>query len=67
MFYSELPRAQVIITCPSKFICDYCYQNLVLGDILDDGGNVDKQEDFEFSSSFFKKTSNIKNKINGVK
>ena len=44
MFHSEFPRAQVIIPCPRTVICNSCYQNIVSGNILDDGGNVGEQE-----------------------
>ena len=45
--------------CHRRIFCNSCYQNYVSGDILYDCGNVDKKENFGFSSSFFKKTSII--------
>ena len=36
-----------------------CDKNIVSGDILDDEGNIDKQEDLGFSGSFFKRSPRI--------
>ena len=59
MFHSEFPQAKVIITCTRTSIYNYCDQDDLLGDILYDGGNVDQQEYFLFSSLFFKKSLSI--------
>ena len=56
MFHSEFSESPVIIPCYTTIIYEYCDQNLVPADILDDEENYDKQEDFDFSSSFSRKT-----------
>ena len=55
MFRSKFPEAPVINPCPRTTIYSYCAKINVLGDILYAGGNVEEQEDFGFSGSFFKK------------
>ena len=48
---------------PRTIICNNCEQMNVLGDILNDGGNDECQEEYEFTVSFFKFAPTIINDI----
>ena len=54
MLLSEFSQSEKIIPCPRKIICNNCEQNNLLGDILNAGDNVDDEEDYGFTESFFK-------------
>ena len=54
MLLSELSQAGKIINCTRKIICNNCEQINVSGDILNAGWNVEDEEDYGFTSSFFK-------------
>ena len=54
MLLSEFSQSGKIIPCPRTIICNNCEQNNLLGDILNDGDNVDDQEYYGFTGSFFK-------------
>ena len=54
MLLSEFSQAEKNIPCPRKIICNNREQNIMLGDILNAGDNVDDQEDYGFRGSFFK-------------
>ena len=51
---SEFLYAEIIIVCPRTIICNKCEQTNIRGDILNDGENVDDQEIFRFTESYFK-------------
>ena len=51
MFYLYDPESQVVITFPRTIIYNSCDQIIVTDDIFDDGGHLDEQDDFGFSSS----------------
>ena len=46
-------RIKVIIPFPSTIFCNLCDKNIVFDDILDNGGYLDEQKDFGFSSFLF--------------
>ena len=54
MILYEFSQAERIITCPRENICNNCEEMNVSGDILNAGGNVKDEEDYEFTASFFK-------------
>ena len=54
MLLSEFSQAEKIIPCPRTIICNNCENNNLLGDILNAVDNVDDQEDYGFTGSFFK-------------
>ena len=39
---------------PRTIICNNCEQNNLIGEILNDGNNVDDQEHYSFTGSYFK-------------
>ena len=51
---SELSHAKRIIACARTIICNKCDQGNMRGDILNAGENVDDQEKFGFTESYFK-------------
>ena len=58
--------------CPRVDICNDCEQINLSGDISNAGGNVEEQDDYGFTGSFFKKhpiilDDSIKNKLMNVK
>ena len=54
MLLSEFSQAEKIIPCPRTIIRNNCDQNNLLGDIFNAGDDVDDQEDYGFTGSFFK-------------
>ena len=54
MLLSEFSQAEKIIPFPRTLICNNCEQNNMLGDILNAGDNVDDQDGYGFTGSFFK-------------
>ena len=54
MLLSEFIHAVKIIPCPRTTICNKCELINTSGDILNAGDNVDDEEIFGFSESFFK-------------
>ena len=54
MLLSEFSHAERISECPRTIICNKCEQNNIRGEILNTGDNVDDQENFEFTESYFK-------------
>ena len=54
MLLSEFIHAIKISVCPRTEICNKCEQSNTSGDILNAGENVDYEEMFGFSESFFK-------------
>ena len=52
--YSLNIHAVKIIACLGTKICNKCEQSNRRGDILNAGDNVDDQENFGFTESFFK-------------
>ena len=59
MLISEFSQAEKIIQRPRTIICNNCEQNNLLDDILNAGDNVNDQEYYGFTGSFFKITSTI--------
>ena len=53
MLLSEFSQTEKIIPCPRTTICNNREQNNLLGNVLNAGGNVDDQEDYGFTGSFF--------------
>ena len=53
MLLSEFIHAVKIIPCPKTTICNKCEQSNMCGDILNAGENVDDEEIFGFSESYF--------------
>ena len=53
MLLSEFSQAEKIISYPRTIICNKCEQNNLFGDIFNAGDNVDDQEDYGFTGSFF--------------
>ena len=69
---SEFSQSEKIIPCTWKIICNTCEQMNVSGNILNAGENVEDQEDYGFTASFFKTTPIIiynttKNKLMKMK
>ena len=56
MFHLDFTEAQVITPCKRTIIYNYCDQNLVTDDLLEDGGQLNKQDGFRFSSSSTEKS-----------
>ena len=54
MLLSEFSHAERIIACPRTKNFNKCEQSNMRGDILNAGDNVDDQENFGFTESFFK-------------
>ena len=54
MLLSEFIHAVKIIPCPGKKIWNKCEQSNTSGEILNAGDNVDDEEMFGFSESYFK-------------
>ena len=54
MLLSEFSHAERISVCPRTIICNTCEQSNMRGDILNAGENVDDQEHFGFTESYFK-------------
>ena len=54
MLLSEFSHAERISACHRKTICNKFEQSNMRGDILNAGDNVDDQENFGFTESFFK-------------
>ena len=54
MLLSEFLQANKVIPCPRTIICNDCEQMNLLGDTLNSGDNVEDQEDYGFTGSFFK-------------
>ena len=46
--------AEILSVCPTTKICNKCEQNNMIDKILNAGDNVDDQEDFGFTGSYFK-------------
>ena len=51
---SEFSHAKIISACTGTIICNKCEQNNMRGGILNSGDNVDDQENFGFTESYFK-------------
>ena len=51
---SEFSHSERISACPRTIICNKCEQNNIIGEILNAGDNVDDQEYFGFTGSYFK-------------
>ena len=54
MLLYKFAHAERIISCTRKIIFNKCEQNNMIGKILNTGNNVDDQEDFGFTGSYFK-------------
>ena len=54
MLLSEFIHAKRISACPKTKIWNKCEQSNMIGDILNVGDNVDDQDFFGFTESFFK-------------
>ena len=54
MLLSEFIHAVKISACPKTKICNKCEQSNTRGDIQNAGDNVDDEEHFGFSESFFR-------------
>ena len=54
MLLSNFSQPERIIPYPRTIICNNCEEMNVSGDILNAGGNVKDEEDYEFTASFFK-------------
>ena len=54
MLFSEFSHAERIGACPRTIICNECEQSNMWGDILNAGVNLDDQESFWFTESYFK-------------
>ena len=63
MLLSEFSHKATIISCTRTIICNICEQMNVLVDIFNAGGNVEDQEDYGFTASFFNIASTI---IDGI-
>ena len=68
MLPSEFSQTEKMIPCPRTIICNNCEQNNLVGDIFNAGDNVDDQEYYGFTGSFFKNAPTViddytKNKI----
>ena len=59
MLLSEFLQTVRIISCPRTITCNDCEQMNLLGDILNAGDNVEDQEDYGFTGSFFKIFSTV--------
>ena len=53
MLHSGFSQTGNIISSPRKIICNNCEQNNLLGDILNANDNIDDQEYYGFTGSFF--------------
>ena len=53
MLLSEFSQSERIITCPRTIICDNYEQINVSGDVLNAGGNVEYQENYGLTASFY--------------
>ena len=68
MLLSEFSKVEKIIPCSRTIICINCEQMDLLGDVLNAGDNVEYQEDYGFTGSFFKICLSLQmniQKING--
>ena len=54
MLLTKFSHAEGKIACPRTIICNKCEQNDMGGEILNAGDNVDDQEFFGFTGSYFK-------------
>ena len=54
MLLSEFSHAEIISGYHRTTICNKCEQSNMRGDILNAGDNVDDQENFGFTESYFK-------------
>ena len=54
MLLSKFSDSEIISACPNKLIGNKCEQNIIRGEILNDGENVDDQGKFGFTESYFK-------------
>ena len=54
MLLSEFPQAEKISACLRTIVCNNFEQNIMIGEILNTGDNVDDQEEFGFTGSYFK-------------
>ena len=54
MLLSEFSHAEIISGCPTTIIFNKCEKNNTRGDILNSGDNIDDQENFGFTESYFK-------------
>ena len=54
MLLSEFSHTERISACTGTIISNKCEQNNMIGEILNAGDNVDDQEDFGFTGSYFK-------------
>ena len=54
MLVSEFSHAERIIACLRTIICNEFEQDIMIGEILNAGDNVDDQEDYGFTGSYFK-------------
>ena len=60
MLLSEFSHAERISACARTMICNKCKQNNMINEILNAGDNVDDQEDFVCTGSYFKTAPTIK-------
>ena len=72
MILSGFSLTEIIIPFPRTIICNNCEQMDVLGDILNADHNVEYQEDYRFTGSFFKIAPTViddckKNKLMNIK
>ena len=51
MLLSKFSHAERISACPRTIICNNCEQNIMIGEILNAGDNVDDQAYFGFTES----------------
>ena len=54
MLLSEFSHTERISACPRTIIFNKCDKNNMRGDILNAGDNIDDQENFGFTESYFK-------------
>ena len=54
MLLSDFSHAEIISACPRTIVINKCEQNNIIGEILNAGDNVDDQEDFRSTGSYFK-------------
>ena len=54
MLLSEFSRSERISSCSRKIVCNKCEQKNMRGEIFNAGDNVDDQEYFEFTESYYK-------------
>ena len=54
MLLSWFSLAKKQIPCPRAVICNNCEKHSLIGEIFNAGDNIDDQEDYGFSGSYFK-------------